>query len=114
MHELSLCRSLLKTIEKKMAELQSASKQVTTIWLEKGALCAVDTASLQFYFPLVAKNTVAAEAQLHIVIVPAQATCLFCQREVNVDNFGPCPFCQNYSLVVHGGTDLMIKKMEVR
>jgi hydrogenase nickel incorporation protein HypA/HybF len=114
MHELSLCRSLLKMVEKKMAELGQASKQVTTIWLEKGALCAVDTASLQFYFPFVAKNTVAAGAALHIVIVPAHATCFSCQREVIVESFGPCPYCNNYSLVVHGGTELIIQKMEVR
>ena len=114
MHELSLCRSLINIVEKKMAELNPASKQVTTIWLEVGALCAVDTSSLQFYFPLVAKNTVAEEAELQMVVVPAEAKCLSCQQEVTVENFGPCPSCHSYGLAVHHGTDLIIKKMEVR
>ena len=59
MHELSLCRGLLRIIEKKMTELNNSSKQVTAIWLEVSLLCGVDVNSLEFYFTFVSKNTLA-------------------------------------------------------
>lgn len=115
MHELSLCRSLLRIIEKKMSDLGAAATQrVTTIWLEIGALCVVDTAALQFYFPLVTKNTVAAGANLHILTVPAQANCGSCQQYVTIQSYDDaCPLCGAYRLTVEQGTELIIKKMEI-
>lgn len=112
MHELSLCRSLLKIIEKKMTELNSA-KRVTAIWLEISLLCGVDVKSLEFYFAFVSKNTLAENAQLHIDMIPMPAQCTACQQEVSIESFLPCPLCGNYKLIMEQRPELIVKRMEI-
>lgn len=114
MHELSLCRSLLRIIEKKMVEFDGiAAQRVKTIWLEMGALCGVDETALRFYFPLAAKNTRAADAELKILIMPAQAKCMSCLGYVTIKSFDSCPLCGNDSLIVESGQELIVKSMEI-
>lgn len=114
MHELSLCRGLLRIIEKKMTELNNSSKQVTAIWLEVSLLCGVDVNSLEFYFTFVSKNTLAENAQLHIAMIPMAAKCTACQQDVNIENFSPCPLCGSNQLIMAQKPELMVKKMEIR
>ncbi len=114
MHELSLCRSLLKIIEKKLAELNNpVCQRIRTIWLEISAVSGVDVESLQFYFSLIIQGTVAANAVLQIAVVPVQAQCSICRQWVTVEHFSHCPSCGVYGLVIEPGRELMIKKMEV-
>lgn len=116
MHELSLCRSLLRIIEEKSVELNhSAERRVTAISLEMGVLCGVDIRTLQFYFPLIAKNSVAADAVLQISVVPAEAECLACRECVIIEfeYLGPCPACGAYRLIFKQEGGLIIKSMEV-
>ena len=114
MHELSLCRSLLRIIENEMAELNgSVTKRVTAIWLEVSALCSVDIKIMEFYFALVAENTLAENARLHIAIIPTQARCIACQQDVNIADFAPCPLCGNYTLIMESKPELLVKSMEV-
>lgn len=112
MHELSLCRSLLKIIEKKMTELNS-QKQVTAIWLEINCLCGVDMDSLKFYFTFVSKNTLAENARLHVTMIPMSAKCMSCQKDINIENFSPCPLCGSYKLTMERRPELIVKHMEI-
>lgn len=113
MHELSLCRSLLSIIEKKLAELNHSTKRVTAIWLEISLLCGVDVKSLEFYFAIIAKNTSAENARLHIAMIPMSAKCMACQQDVSIENFSPCPLCGKYELIMERVPELIVKRMEV-
>lgn len=114
MHELSLCRSLLRIIEKKMVELNKPAQRVTAVWLEISTLCGVDVKMLQFYFTFVAENTIAENACLHIAIMPMPAKCKVCSEDVSMESFSPCPSCGNYSLVIAAKPELLVKSVEVR
>ncbi len=113
MHELSLCQSLLRIIEKKMSELNHSAKRVTAVWLEMSLLCGVDVKSLEFYFPIVTKNTLAENACLHITLIPMPARCTVCQQDVNIEGFLPCPSCGNYKLIMARKPELIVKRVEI-
>jgi hydrogenase nickel incorporation protein HypA/HybF len=113
MHELSLCQSLLRIIEKKMNELDHNAKRVTAIWLEMSLLCGVDVKSLEFYFPIVTKNTLAENARLHITLIAMPARCTVCQQDVSIEDFSPCPSCGNYQLIMAQKPELIVKRMEI-
>lgn len=65
MHEVSLCESILKIIEKQ-AEKDRFSR-VTGVTLTVGDLSGASTEALSFCFPLVAKGTLAEGAALRFV-----------------------------------------------
>lgn len=112
MHELSLCINMLKIVGRQavMAKINA----VTQIWLEVGMLTSVEKDALFFSFPIAAKNTIAENAQLHIIDVPGKAKCLQCQIELDVNTlFNACPHCGNFGLEIIEGTELRLRDMEV-
>lgn len=114
MHELSLCRSLLQIIEKRVITLNRSVKRVTAVWLEVSLLCGVDVSSLEFYFAIVSKNTLAESASLHMTMVPMPARCTVCQRDVCMEGFLPCPVCGNYQWLMAQKPELIVKRMEIQ
>ncbi len=62
MHEVSLCESIVKIIQKQ-AEKDGFTR-VTRVTLLVGALSGASTESLEFCFPMVAKDTIAEGATL--------------------------------------------------
>lgn len=112
MHELSLCLNMLKILEQQ-AQLKKFNF-IKTIWLEMGMLAGVEKDALLFSFPIAAKNTIAANAQLNIIDVPGQAKCQHCQVIVKINTyFAACPYCNQVGLEMIGGTELRIRDVEV-
>lgn len=64
MHEVSLCESILKIIEKQA--LRDGFSQVTEVTLTVGDRSGASVEALTFCFPLVAKTTIADGAKLTI------------------------------------------------
>jgi hydrogenase nickel incorporation protein HypA/HybF len=62
MHELSLCESIVKIIEKQAQ--RDGFSRVLRVTLSIGEQAGVSTESLAFCFPMVAKDTVANGAEL--------------------------------------------------
>lgn len=112
MHEMSLCESILQTLEQQ-APLQNYSR-VKTVWLEIGALAGVEVEALRFSFDLVVKGSLADGAKLEIIEIPGQAWCMPCGREVAVAQwYDQCPHCGGHQLQVTGGEQMRIKELEV-
>lgn len=112
MHEMSLCESILQTLEQQ-AEIQHYRK-VNTVWLEIGALAGVEIDALRFGFDIVVKGSLAEAAQLKIIEIPGQAWCLPCGRNVVVQQlYDECPHCGSHQLQVTGGDQMRIKELEV-
>lgn len=65
MHEVSLCESIVKIIERRAA--QEGFTHVVGIELAVGKLSGASTEALDFSFPFVAKGTVAEGARLTFV-----------------------------------------------
>ncbi|MCL2469499.1 MAG: hydrogenase maturation nickel metallochaperone HypA [Alphaproteobacteria bacterium] len=70
MHEVSLCESILRIIEKQ-AEKENFEK-VLSLTLSVGHQSGASAESLLFAFPLVAKNTLAENAKLIIKETPGR------------------------------------------
>lgn len=112
MHEMSLCESILQTLEQQAA--RQNYRKVRTVWLEIGALAGVEVEALRFSFDLVIKGSLADEAVLEIIEVPGQAWCMPCGRNVAVrQRYDECPHCGSHQLQITGGDQMRIKELEV-
>ena len=112
MHELSLCRSLIKQLE--MQAQQQGFSRVHEIWLEVGPMSAVMPESLEFAFSACSRGTLADGATLHIVEQPARARCGVCGEICTVSSrFDPCPNCAAEGLALLSGDGVAIKELEV-
>jgi len=112
MHEMSLCESILQTLEQQ-AEVQHYRK-VRTIWLEIGALSGVEIDAVRFCFDAVVQGSLAEGARLEILEAPGQAWCLPCGCNVPVQQlYDECPLCGSHQLQVNGGDQMRIKELEV-
>jgi hydrogenase nickel incorporation protein HypA/HybF len=112
MHELSLCQSILDTLETEAR--QQDFRRVRSVQLEIGALAGVDDEALRFGWEALSPGTLADGSRLDIVRTPGSAWCFDCQATVNVEQYyDPCPHCQGHKLQVSGGEQLKIKQLEV-
>ncbi|KTD35052.1 hydrogenase nickel incorporation protein HypA [Legionella nautarum] len=112
MHELTLSRNILEIIKQHASQM--SCRVVKKIYLEIGELIAIDQASLQFNFAIVAKGEIAENATLEMVEIKGRAVCDFCKKTVMLKNyFDGCENCGQYSLKIIQGEELRVKSMEV-
>jgi len=112
MHEQSIVESLL-ALAIKNAEKEKASK-ILRIYLVVGELSGVVDESVDFYFSLLSKDTIAAQASLFFTYVPARLRCRNCNMIFSPKNFDfHCPQCKKEQVEIMGGRELYIDSMEV-
>lgn len=112
MHELSICESILETIEEE-AQKQNFSS-VKRICLEVGPFSGVEVEALRFGFDVVTKASIAEGALLDIVEPQAQAWCVTCSTAVAIENrYDACPICGTHQLEISAGEALRIRELEV-
>jgi hydrogenase nickel incorporation protein HypA/HybF len=113
MHELPVTESILEVV------LESAHKagarRITAINLVIGDLTSIVDDSIQFYFDILSKETIAEGADLSFQRQPAKAVCLDCGHQFEV---GPplvpiCPACSSVRLQVTGGKEFFVESIEV-
>jgi hydrogenase nickel incorporation protein HypA/HybF len=113
MHEMSLCESIVQTLEEQAGVQQYQQVQVVRLLI--GALSGVEESALRFGFDVVTRGTLAEGAQLEIEHVAAQAWCLPCAKTVEIQQrYDACPSCGSYQLQVTAGEELQIKELEVQ
>ena len=112
MHELSLVASLFETIERHAREHKAA--RVTRVRLKIGRLSGVVPELVETAFEAYKKGTLAAYAELEIVIVPVKSRCRACRRifRPEGDSFR-CPHCGSERWTMLEGTDLILEKLEL-
>jgi hydrogenase nickel incorporation protein HypA/HybF len=112
MHEMALSESVLERIE---ANARSDGfTRVVAVHLEIGDLAGVDADAMRFSFDAVTRGTLAEDARLEISSLPGEAWCLPCGHRIEIARrFDPCPDCGSHQLQVTGGTDLLLKSLEV-
>ena len=112
MHEMALCEGIIQVLESE-AQRQHFQK-VKHVWLEIGALAGVEVEALRFGFEAVSRHSLAADAQLTILPLAAQAWCLNCGQTVTIQQrYEACPQCGTYQLQVTQGDEMRIKELEV-
>lgn len=113
MHELPVTEGILKTAID--AAQQNGGRRITAINLVIGELSSIVDDSVQFYFDILGKGTLAESARLHFQRQPAMAVCLDCQHEfeARVPLAPTCPNCQSTRLQIKGGREFYVDSIEV-
>ena len=113
MHELSVTESILK-IALATAD-QVNARAITAIDLVIGDLTGLAAESVQFYFDILSRETLAAGALVRFRRDPALCTCLACgeQAEVRPPLVAVCTFCGSPRVQVSGGREFFIASVDV-
>jgi hydrogenase nickel incorporation protein HypA/HybF len=117
-HELSISSAIVNTVVK-----HASGRRVSTVNMRIGALRQVVPTSLAFYFEIVARDTVCADAELELELVPALLRCSGCRREwdpapepalagVLIPAFR-CPACGEARAKTLTGDELEVESIEV-
>jgi hydrogenase nickel incorporation protein HypA/HybF len=112
MHELSVTENILE-ISLKHAR-QADAQRIADIYLVIGQLSSIVDDSIQFYWDIIAKDTLAEGACLHFRRIPAQLSCLDCgsQFNLNGEDFF-CPNCHGVRVKVVSGEEFFLEAIEV-
>jgi len=111
MHELSLCRALIKRIEGIANEHQAQAVKLILIHL--GPLSGAEAPLLRHAYPLAAAGTIAEMAELLIKQVPIRVRCPICSAESSASiNQLFCNYCGNGHTQLIGGDEIELVKLE--
>ena len=112
MHELAVTQNILDIAIEKAAATQAA--RIDRIRVTIGELSGAVPDSVQFYFEVLRKGTIAEGASLDITSVPGKLRCRQCRSDFHPEDLPwTCPDCCSLSLEVTGGKDLFLESLEV-
>ncbi|HHN94102.1 MAG TPA: hydrogenase maturation nickel metallochaperone HypA [Anaerolineae bacterium] len=112
MHELSITQSVLE-IALRHAE-QAHAARITQLNLVIGELSTIVDDSVQFYWDIISRGTIAEGAVLHFERVPGVLRCLNCGHTfpLNGEDFS-CPRCGDRQVITAGGDDFRLDSIEI-
>ncbi len=112
MHEMTLAVGIVD-LAVQTAE-QNDAKKINSITVEAGALAGILQDALEFCFTEAARNTIAENAVLNYVVIPAQAVCGTCGFHFPAqERMAKCPKCEAYVFEISGGTEMRVKDINV-
>lgn len=112
MHELSVTENIL-AIALRHANAAHAAK-VTAITLKIGQLASIVDDSVQFYWEILAQDTICAGAELVFERVPALLRCKVCEETFGLEReLTPCPSCGSIAVEVIQGEEFYVDSITV-
>jgi hydrogenase nickel incorporation protein HypA/HybF len=112
MHELAVTESLLK-LSLQHAEKANATR-ITDLHIVMGELSSMVDDSIQFYWGIIAKDTIAEHATLHFRRVPAELQCMTCFEKYHpTDRELVCPKCGGVGAKVIAGEEFRLESIDV-
>ncbi|MBT8220408.1 MAG: hydrogenase maturation nickel metallochaperone HypA [Bacteroidia bacterium] len=112
MHELSIVQNILEIANNEVKKVNA--HKVDQIDLQIGYLAGVEMDALLFAWNACVPETVLANAERIIHLVPAKAKCTNCKAEFETeDYFAQCPDCNEYLTELIQGKELKIKQLVV-
>lgn len=113
MHELAATRGILDTAVH--AAQAAGAERISVIDVVIGDLSSMVDDSVQFYFDLLSRDTLAEGAQLRMRRVQATASCAGCGASYGVSPpLSPtCDLCGSLALAISGGREFHIDSIEV-
>ncbi len=112
MHELPVTESILE-IALRHAR-QADATRITHLYLVIGQLASIIDDSVQFYWDIISKDTIAEGAVLHFKRLPATMKCLDCLGEFSPGEDGyACPNCNSERLRIISGDEFFMEAIDV-
>lgn len=112
MHEMAIAQNIVN-IAVAAAE-KAGAKRITRVNVVAGELRAIIPAQLICSFGLMAENTIASRAYLHLEITPLLGKCRQCDETFAVKDYCyVCPKCSNDDIQTISGTELRVKEIEI-
>lgn len=111
MHELPVTESILEITIRHAR--QANATRVTDLYLVIGQLSSIIDDSIQFYWDIVAKDTIAEGAQLHFRRIPTQFKCLNCEHIYSPEEDYACPECQSAQVKVTAGEEFFLESINI-
>jgi hydrogenase nickel incorporation protein HypA/HybF len=112
MHELSVTESILEIALRNANEAKA--KRVTNLYLVIGQLASIVDDSVQFYWDIISKDTIASGSVLHFKRLSATLKCLDCNNQYNPSNNGfSCPQCNSDHIKVISGDEFYMEAIDV-
>lgn len=112
MHELAVTESILEIVDRHAR--QANASRVTDVYLVIGQLSSIVDDSIQFYWEMIAQNTLCATSRLHFERIPARLECQDCSEIFHlVEMLSPCPKCGSNRLKILSGEEFRVDSIEV-
>ena len=109
MHELSVTQSILDIVLQHAGDAQ----RVTDIYLVIGQLSSFVDDSIQFFWDILAKDTIAVGANLHFRRIPAEIVCQDCGEKNKLGKDFACPDCGSTEIKIVSGDEFYIESIEI-
>jgi hydrogenase nickel incorporation protein HypA/HybF len=112
MHEFSITQSILD-IALRHGD-KAGAKRITRLNLVIGELSSIIDDSVQFYWDIVARDTIAEGAELSFERVPGRLRCLKCGEVFRIGSREyVCPACSEGEVAVAGGDEFRLASIEI-
>lgn len=112
MHELSVTESILEIALRNANEAKA--KRVTNLYLVIGQLASIVDDSVQFYWDIISKDTIASGSVLHFKRLSATIKCLDCNHQYSPGNNGfSCPLCNSDHVKVISGDEFYMEAIDI-
>lgn len=112
MHELPVTQNILE-IALRHAENSGASR-ILSLNLTIGQLSSIVDESIQFYWDIIAEDTIAKGAKLNFNRIPTELLCLDCnQRYQPGEDELACPACNSTRIKIVSGQEFLLESIDV-
>jgi hydrogenase nickel incorporation protein HypA/HybF len=112
MHELAVTQSILDIALRHANE--AGAKRITDINLVVGQFSSIVDDSVQFYWDIIAKETIAYGATLHFNRIPGEMTCSDCGNTFRpTDETFECPNCSSVLVRITKGEEFRVDSIDV-
>ncbi len=112
MHELSVTESILD-IALRHAEKAHAQK-ISALYLVIGQMASIVDDSVEFYWDIISKDTIAEGARLIFRRIPTEFLCLDCENRFKpASGITECPTCNGIHLKIIAGEEFYVEAIDV-
>ena len=113
MHELPVTESILEIVLRHAEEANAT--RITDLHIVIGQLATIVDDSVQFYWDIMTKDTIAEGAQLHFQRIPTEMLCLDCNHQYKpADGELACPLCDGVRVKVVAGEEFYLDSIDVK
>ncbi len=112
MHELTVTESILEIALRHANEAKAT--RITNLYLVIGQFASIVDDSVQFYWDIISKETIAEGATLHFKRLPATLHCRDCNQDYSPGSTGfSCPNCHSNHVQIVSGDEFYMEAIDV-